>query len=263
MLTAEVLSDQGSGPALLYLPGIDGSGELLLDTAGRLAADFRLVRLRYRHEPSPSASTYAGLASSISDCIDEFGLDRPLVLAESFGVAVGLRLALDAPKRVAGLALVNGFAYFEPRLRLAFTRLVARGIPQPVFDAGRNLFAPVSLFGHRHDEAALRAFRERTATTFDAAYRERLDMIDALDLRPELPRLEQPVALFAADEDRVVASVRAARDMYERLSDATLEILPRAGHLVLPLAEEPWVQRLQILAARSGISPPPDTSRAS
>jgi hypothetical protein len=39
--------------------------------------------------------------------------------------------------------------------------------------------------------------------------------------------------------------------MERGLADATLEILPRAGHVVLPLAEEPWVERLSALAARA------------
>jgi hypothetical protein len=59
------------------------------------------------------------------------------------------------------------------------------------------------------------------------------------------------VALFASDSDKIVPSVPAAREMLRGLPDATLEILPRAGHVVLPLAEEPWVDRLRALERRA------------
>jgi alpha-beta hydrolase superfamily lysophospholipase len=61
-----------------------------------------------------------------------------------------------------------------------------------------------------------------------------------------------PVSLFAAENDRVVAAVPAAREMAALLPDVELELLPRAGHLVLPLACEPWSERLERLARRAG-----------
>ena len=62
------------------------------------------------------------------------------------------------------------------------------------------------------------------------------------------------MALFAADHDRVVASVPAAREMELLLGGAELTLLPAAGHVVLPLGEEPWVERLERLAARAGLA---------
>jgi hypothetical protein len=40
------------------------------------------------------------------------------------------------------------------------------------------------------------------------------------------------------------------------LPDATLDVLVDAGHLVLPLAAEPWVERLERLAERAGVTRP-------
>jgi pimeloyl-ACP methyl ester carboxylesterase len=73
-----------------------------------------------------------------------------------------------------------------------------------------------------------------------------------VDLRARLGALRCPVALYAADHDRVVAAVPAAREMAALVAGAELTVLPEAGHVVLPLAAEPWEERLERLAARAG-----------
>ena len=112
----------------------------------------------------------------------------------------------------------------------------------------RGLFAP------RRDERALQQLLALDGDWFGAGYRARLGMIRALDLRPRLAEVRCPVALFAADHDRVVSSVRCAQELAAGLPDAELTLLSRAGHLVLALAAEPWEERLERLARRAGIS---------
>jgi pimeloyl-ACP methyl ester carboxylesterase len=250
-MQAEIVASSGAGPPLVYVPGIDGSGELLLGTAARLARGFRLTRLRYGGEPD---GDYASLAASVAACIERLGLEHALVLAESFGVAVALQTALDHPRRVAGLALVNGFARYHDRLGVALTRGLFALAPQAWIRAARARFLQRGLLAPRRDEAALGALLALPANWFDARYRARLALIQRLDLRARLAEIRCPVTLFAAERDRVVASLAAARDIAARIPQAEIEVLPEAGHLVLPLAAEPWEERLQRLAARAGLA---------
>ncbi len=254
-MIARRVGDTGSKePALLYLPGIDGTGELLLETAERLSRRFRVVRLAYEigsDAPAPG-SGYPELARSVSERIEEGGIQRALVLAESFGVGVALELALDHPERVAALALVNGFAHFERRFHLLASRAVARVAPDALFALGRRLGARRMLFAPRRAARERELFRAVSRHAFGPGYRARLAMIGRLDLRARLSEIRCPVALFASDRDRIVPAVRAAREMQRLLPDVTLEILPRAGHVVLPLEEEPWPERMLALAGREG-----------
>jgi len=256
-MIARLHADEGRGPLVVYVPGIDGSGDLLLGTAARLAQRMRLVRLRY--EPD-GEDTYGALARGIGEILDGLGdgpgEGRAVLLAESFGVGVALQTALERPDRVAALALVNGFARYPSRGRLGLARLLAPFAVRPLFRSFRGSFGPWALFGPRREPGVVREFREAGGVQFDGAYRRRLSMIHRLDLLPRLEEVRQPVALFAADADLIVASVRAAREMEHRLPDATLEILPRAGHLVLPLADEPWAARLEVLRERAGAQSP-------
>lgn len=250
-MRAVLLADEGSGVPLVYVPGIDGSGELLLDGGPRLAGAFRLVRLRYLPEGEDG---YAGLAASIDALLAGRGIERALVLSESFGGAVALQLALDRPERVAGLAIVNGFAWHPWRLRLLVSWLGAPLVRGWVFRAARRFLSPSALFGPRSSAAVRARFAAVGGIGLDRAYRRRLRMIRGLDLRPRLAELACPLALYASDADRIVPALRAAREIQALAPDATLEVLERAGHLVLPLPEEPWVERLQALARRAGLT---------
>jgi pimeloyl-ACP methyl ester carboxylesterase len=247
---AEVLDTRGRGPELVYVPGIDGSGELLLGLAERLEPHFRLTRLCYRGDTSGDHTT---LAASVARCIQGLGAPSALVLAESFGVAVALLTALDHPRQVAGLALVNGFARYSNRLGLALTRGVFALAPAAWIHRGRRGFVQRGLIAPRHDEAALAGVLALRGDWFDERYRARLRWIAAVDLRARLGEVRCPVEVFAADQDRVVDSVRAGRELVAGIPVARLSVLPRAGHLVLPLTDEPWEERLLALARRAGL----------
>ncbi len=248
-MQAEVRNRQGSGDALVYVPGIDGSGDYLLGTEGRLAEHFDVVTLRYTTEEENNS--HAELATSIARCMGELELGPALVLAESFGVAVALQLALDHPEQVRGLMLVNGFARFDRRARLAISRAFAPLVTPAMFNLSRPIAARIGLFGNRRDDSSLQTFLEMESGVIDAGYRDRLAMIQRVDLLPRLKSLEQPVAIFVSDRDKVVPSISSGRKMYQLLPQASLEVLEGAGHIVLPLESEPWVQRMQDLGSRA------------
>ncbi len=243
----------GSGPELLYVPGIDGCGELLLGTARGLEGHFDLLRLRYEvtGPRPPQGDSYADLAASIVDVLDQERLQRPLVLAESFGVALALRLALDAPERVAGLALVNGFARYERRIKVALSQLLLPLVPAKAFRSARHIFSPRALLGPRHSPSVAAAFRAADLSDPGPGYRRRLAMIRSVDLLDELALVRVPTEVYAADRDRVVDSVAAGQAIVDRIPNSRLTVLERAGHLVLPLQEEPWVERMRVLQARA------------
>ena len=245
-MIAKLRGEGGAGAPVVYVPGIDGTGALLLGTAGRLEERFRLARLSYSAEtPAVEApDSYPALAASVARVIGELGIERCVVIAESFGGAVALQLTLDAPELIAGLIIVNSFARYPSRGRLAIARRIAPAVPEPLFHFGRRWFAPHALFGKRQDPAALAEFRAIPGTFFDEGYARRLAMIAELDLRPRLPEIAVPVHLYASAADRVVPSVECLKEVEAGLSDARLEVVPDAGHLLLPLSDEPWVERV-------------------
>ena len=99
---AVVRGEAGSGPPLVYVPGLDGSGELLLGTAERLAQRFRLVRIAYRTTGPPprGGDSYASLAESIAARLDELGIERALVVAKPQLDEAGIRVESKASPEI-------------------------------------------------------------------------------------------------------------------------------------------------------------------
>ncbi len=246
----EVISDRGNGPPLIYVPGIDGSGQLLQNTAGQLEESFRLIRVRYSLGVSSQHHTYSHLAGSLIETVSLRGIDRMSLLAESFGGAVAVRAALDFPDRIQSLALVNSFPYFGRRFQLALSRASARFTPAWMLKVGRRTIAPFFLFGSRANPEAIATFKGTGKNwSLGEGYRVRLRMIQGLDLREELPNVRQPVLLFAGARDRIVNSVNQARSMDRLLANSHVDIIEDGGHLILPVVDLDWPTRLQPLKA--------------
>jgi pimeloyl-ACP methyl ester carboxylesterase len=100
----------GSGPALMVLHGLFGSGSNWRGTARQLAARHTVhcVDLR-NHGASPWADSmdYVEMADDVLQLIDRLGLKCPAVLGHSMGGKVAMALALRHPQRVARLIVVD------------------------------------------------------------------------------------------------------------------------------------------------------------
>ena len=160
-----------------------------------------------------------------------------------------MQMALDHPERVGGLALVNTFAKHPSRRALHVSNFLAAGSNQWLYRTLRRFAGRKGLLGDHATPEILAVFDAHRAP-FGADYQTRLRMLFDFDLRARLPEIQQPVALFAAERDKVVSSVDCAREMQALLPDATLRILPGAGHLVLPVAAFDWPAWLRELRER-------------
>jgi pimeloyl-ACP methyl ester carboxylesterase len=92
-------------PTLVLLPGLDGTGDLFAPLIARVGDTFDTRVLRYDHERDQS---YARLSEALAP---ELPADRDYVLvAESFGGPLALRLAACKPPHLSAVVLVCSFA---------------------------------------------------------------------------------------------------------------------------------------------------------
>ena len=216
------------GPRLLYLPGLDGTGRLFHRQTD-LGKSYRVLCQSYAHDKK---TTYEALAEEAVSRLRDDGADRPaVVVAESFGGAVALTLALLHPEWVERLVLVNTFAWYPRRFLIRAAALLgglSRSKPSPAFTRpfrGRFFFAPdVS----REEQ---NAWWERTADVPVRAFWRRACMIARLDLRPRLGEIQVPALVLVAADDKIVPP-KAGRELAERLPHAEL-IERRVGHAAL------------------------------
>ena len=110
MSIALAFEDIGSGPPLLLIHGLYGSGSNWRRIAKALSSEHRVVSVDLRnHGASPWSATmsYAEMAGDVVALIDRLALDRPAVLGHSMGGKVAMTLALTDASRVGRLIVVD------------------------------------------------------------------------------------------------------------------------------------------------------------
>ena len=210
---------------VVYLPGIDGTGRLLHRQTG-LHERFTLRCVSY---PQQSPHTYADLVTLGVKQLEETG--PGVVLAESFGGAVALMLALERPDLVRRLVLVNTFAYFPRRLPIDVLSVVGPWLPnKPSHPASRGIRG-LFFFGPSVPKSEQDAWWDLTADVPMWVYGVRFPMIADLDLRSRLNDIDIPSLVFVASNDRVVPAT-AGRLLAKRLPRARMIGFP-TGHAAM------------------------------
>jgi pimeloyl-ACP methyl ester carboxylesterase len=220
---------EGSGPALVYVCGIEGSGKLFYKQAEDLARDHMVVSFPLR---ARGWYTMPQLIADLAAVIREAGGGRATVLGESFGGLLTMATALEHPDLFERIILVNTFPHFSERLKIHAGCLLFRAF-YPMLKAHRTRTARHVLFSPDIGEEDRRLFREHTRDVGREGYVSRMRIIRDTDLRPRLGELQTPALVVAGTADRLLDSVRAARLMADTLPRARLKLLEGTGHVAL------------------------------
>lgn len=192
------------------------------------------------HRLPGRAATVVDLTGAASACILAERVlaaapPRFALLGFSLGAIVAFELARLAPDRVLGLAIVGGNARPVPAedhapRRAAVRRAAERGAAAYVLDElWLRYFAAAAA-----DDGAMRRLIGSMADRLGHAV---LDMqtevaLGRADMRGELAALAMPALVLCGAEDEI-APVALHREIADAMPDATLAIVPRAGHFVL------------------------------
>lgn len=101
---------QGSGPPLVCLHGLFGSGRNWVGIASALEDRFEVILPDLRnHGASPWSDemTYAAMADDLAALLDRLGLARVRLLGHSMGGKAAMALALTAPERLSHLVVAD------------------------------------------------------------------------------------------------------------------------------------------------------------
>ncbi|GAA0640631.1 alpha/beta fold hydrolase [Brevundimonas lenta] len=113
-----VVETRGRGPDLILIPGLASTSAVWRGTADRLGGRYRLhlVSVRGFGDLAPQGNAegavMGAVAAEIRRYIAEQRLNRPSIIGHSMGGQLGIRVAADAPGRVARLMTVDSSPFF-------------------------------------------------------------------------------------------------------------------------------------------------------
>ncbi|UUX94431.1 pyrimidine utilization protein D [Aquabacterium sp. J223] len=232
------LEGPAGAPVVLVSAGLGGAAAYWAPQAPALAGH-RVLAFDHRGTGRnagglPPGYSVPDMADEALAVMDAAGVDRCLVLGHALGGLVGLSMALKAPPRIDGLALVNAWAAPNPHTERCFaarTRLLAQGGPRAYVEA-QPIFLYPAAWAMANDERVA-AEVEHGVAHFqgEANLLKRIRALLTFDVAQHLPRLDLPVWLLAAEDDTLVPWT-CSQALADALPRATLHRLPQGGHAV-------------------------------
>ena len=221
---------EGSGPPLVLVPGLDGTGRLFYRQVPSLARRFRVATYALRDDAEDMDTLVGDLAGVIRSIS---GDGQPaIVVGESFGGTLAMSFAITYPELTRALVVLNSFPYFRPqyRLRLALAGLGIMPWGAMSFVRRLTAFRLHSRYTHRSE---IRRFLRETSYTTREGYMSRLRILRRYDLRTRLADISAPTLFLAADRDHLVPAVDQATYMASRAPRAEIRVLEGHGHICL------------------------------
>ncbi|MGG6239076.1 alpha/beta fold hydrolase [Nodosilinea sp. AN01ver1] len=219
-------------PMFVYLPGMDGSGELFALQSAGLKSHFDIRCLVI---PGDDLSSWERLAHQAVQLIRQEAGTAPVYLCgESFGACLALRVVALAPTLASHLILINSASSFHRFPWLHWVANLTPWVAPPLYQSS-NLFslpmlANLSRIGEVNRQALMRAMTAVTQSS--AAWR--LALLTQFRLEPlQLQRITAPTLLVASLGDRLLPSLEEAQRLAELLPNSRIYPLPHSGHASL------------------------------
>lgn len=240
-----------SGLPIVMLHGASSNLEAMRRPLGDLLAKNHRVILidRPGHGWSTRArrqdSTPEVQARMIDEALDKLGIDRAVFVVHSWSGALGARLALDHPGRVAGLVMLapvthpwrGGVGRYNeiiatpvigPLLAYTITLPLGYFLSEP---GARNVFLPQMMpDGFVQDSATPLLLRPRE---FIANAYDLVTLKEAVATQvARYGEISAPVTIIAGEPDKTVKTNIHARPFAATVRNAKLIVLPDLGHMV-------------------------------
>ncbi len=219
-------------PMFVYLPGMDGSGELFALQSAGLKSDFDIRCLVI---PGDDLSSWEVLAHQAVQLIRQEAGTAPVYLCgESFGACLALRVVALAPALASHLILINSASSFHRFPWLHWVANLAPWVAPPLYQSS-NLFslpvlANLGRIGETNRQALMRAMTAVTQSS--AAWR--MALLSQFRLEPlQLQRVTAPTLLVASLGDRLLPSLEEAQHLAALLPNSRIYPLPHSGHVSL------------------------------
>jgi pimeloyl-ACP methyl ester carboxylesterase len=255
-----------AGPAVVMIHGASSNLQTMRQPLGEmLAGSHRVILIdRPGHGWSTRArsedSTPAIQGRMIDEALEKLGVGRAILVVHSWSGALGLRMALDYPARVAGLVMLAPVAYPWPGgvgwyNKLATTPVIGPllaytiTLPLGYFLTGqgaRGVFLPqIMPDGFVDNTATLLLLRPRE---FLANARDLVTLKAAVaEQAQHYADIKVPTVMITGEVDKTVSTNRHSRPLAVAVPQSKLIVLPDVGHMVQNAAPELAVREIEAM----------------
>jgi pimeloyl-ACP methyl ester carboxylesterase len=262
-----------AGPPIVMIHGASSNLESMRPLGDLLAKQYRVILIdRPGHGWSMrddlENSTPAIQARMIDEALEKLGVGGAIVVVHSLAGALGALLALDYPRRVAGLVMLAPVAYPWPGGVGWYNKVVTTPLIGPLLaytitmplglllsePGARSVFAPQTMpagFVKSSATPLLLRPREFLANAWDLVTLKAA----VTEQAPRYGNIKAPVVVITGDTDTTVSPNIHSRPLVAAVPNAKLIVLPGVGHMVQYAAPELVVREIEAMIA--------DTSAAS
>ncbi len=255
-------------PPIVLIHGASSNLEVMRKPLGeRLAARYRVILIdRPGHgwsaRNSEMASTPEVQARMIADALTKLGIGRAVLVVHSWSGALGTRLALDAPERLAGLVMLapvthpwrGGVGRYNHVVTTPVIGwLLAHTVTLPLGlvlakPGARNVFLPQSMpDGFLRDSATPLLLRPRE---FLANARDLVTLKQAVIAQaPRYGEIRLPVTILAGDADKTVSTEIHARAFARAVPQTRFVVLEGIGHMVQQAVPDRVIAEIEAMMA--------------
>lgn len=255
-----------AGPPIVLIHGASSNLEAMRRPLGdRLAARHRVILIdRPGHGWSSASSqeiaTPAAQARMIEEALNSLGLGPVILVVHSWAGALGARMAIDYPGRLAGLVMLapvthpwkGGVGWYNQLVTkpvigplLAYTVTLPLGYLLTKRSA-RNVFLPQVMpddFVANSATPLLLRPREFLANARDLAGLKQA----VIEQAPRYPEIAAPTVVISGDVDKTVSTNIHSRPFAATVANARLIVLPGIGHMVQNAAPDLVMREIEAL----------------
>jgi 3-oxoadipate enol-lactonase len=217
-------------PLLIYIAGMDGTGELFFKQIPALCRAYRVVTFRLRDS---SDATYEDFTDDIAAIVKDLHESKAFIVGESFGGTIAMSFALRYPAMTERLIVINSFPYYRGRLRINLAAWLASIATFQLALPFRLAMAALGLYLDGVSGEDRRRVLQALRTIEMKSYARRLRLIAEVNLKDRLSEIQAPTLFIATTLDLLVGSVREAKFMQAQLPKAQIKIIKGAGHACL------------------------------
>ncbi len=239
-----VVAAEGKGHPIVFLHGFPLDHTMWESQFDSFASSYRVIAPDLRGfggstlptpEPEKAVSMMAEMADDVVQHLEWLEIKEPVVVC---GLSMGGYVAFEFWRRhrtrLAGLILCDTRAApdtpeaAQGRHETA-AKLLAEGNTESL-TAGMipKLFAPLSI--EKQPDIVEKTRQVMLATSPVGAAAALRGMAERIDFRPKLANMTQPTLVIVGEHD-AISSPEEMRSFAEQIPEATLEVIPRAGHM--------------------------------